>query len=62
MDLVIAPLRALGTNNTGEVTLPIISKSLRLAYERAHFQQTQLYLYIKKWEKENEPFVILVNE
>lgn len=51
--------RAIGTNNTGEVTQTIIEKCLRLAYENAHFQQTHIYFSIKNWEKANKPFVIL---
>lgn len=51
--------RILGTNDTGNVTPVIIQRSLRLAYEHAHFQQTQLYVSIRRWEEANKPFVVL---
>ncbi len=51
--------KAIGTNDTGEITPVIIERSLRLAYERSHFQQTQLYISIQRWEEANKPFVVL---
>ena len=57
--LSIGLCKAMGTCNTNEVKPEILERSLRLAYERAYFQSTQLYLSIQQWEKANEPFVIL---
>jgi len=54
--------RAIGTNDTGDISPVLIERSLRLAYERLHFQQTQLYVSIQRWEEANEPFVILNRE
>ena len=54
--------RAIGTNDTGDISPVLIERSLRLAYERLHFQQTQLYIAIQQWEEANVPFVILSRE
>lgn len=51
--------RVIGTNDTGNVTPVIIERSLRLAYEHSHFQQTHLYVSIRRWEEANKPFVVL---
>lgn len=51
--------KALGSRNTGDVKIDVLERSLRLAYERAYFQQTRLYASIQQWERANMPFVIL---
>lgn len=51
--------KALGSCNPSDVKIENLERSLRLAYERAHFQQTRLYASIQQWEQANEPFVIL---
>jgi hypothetical protein len=51
--------KMLGSKNTGEIEPSLISRSLRLAYEKAHFQQTALYSAIKNWEQNNKPFRFL---
>jgi hypothetical protein len=35
---------------------------LLLAYEKSYFHQTQLYLEIRKWETNNQPFKVLQND
>lgn len=57
--LSIGLCKAMGTCNTNDVRPEVLERSLRLAYEQAHFQNTQLYLSIQHWEKANRPFVIL---
>lgn len=51
--------KAIGTCNPGDVKIDVLERSLRLAYERAYFQQTHLYTSIQQWEQANAPFVIL---
>lgn len=41
------------------VTGPSIESDLRLAYERAHFEMTQLFGSIRAWESSSNPFRIL---
>jgi len=57
--LSIGLCKAMGTCNTNDVRPEVLERSLRLAYEQAQFQNTQLYLSIQHWEKANRPFVIL---
>jgi hypothetical protein len=35
-----------------------LERSLRLAYETAFFQATQLYSAMRSWEDQNNPFAI----
>ena len=57
--LSIGLCKAIGSWNAGDVKIDVLERSLRLAYERAHFQQTQLYTSIQQWEQANTPFVVL---
>lgn len=57
--LSVALCKAIGTCNTSDVKRDILERSLRLAFERTHFEQTQLYHSIKNWEQTNQPFLIL---
>lgn len=50
-----------GQNNTQHVSPEILEKSLRLAFERAYFYKTRLYLFIKQWEILNAPYIILAS-
>ena len=43
-----------GSCNSKQVESDVIEKNLRLAYERSHFIQTQLYTAIKEWENVNK--------
>ena len=49
---------ALGSKKTIEVSLPILSRSLRLAYEVSYFWTTQLYASIQAWEGLNHPYQV----
>jgi hypothetical protein len=40
----------------------IIERSLRLAYESNYFEKTNLYNSIRKWEKTNIPFKVLIHQ
>jgi len=51
--------KMLGSHNTGEIHPSKINKSLRLAYEKKHFQCTSLYSAIKQWQQRNRPFRLL---
>lgn len=51
--------KAIGTNKTVDVEANNLERNLRLAYEVAYFYKTQLYLEIRKWETNNQPFHIL---
>jgi hypothetical protein len=51
--------KAIGTNKTVVVEANSLERNLRLAYEVAYFYKTQLYLEIRKWETNNQPFHVL---
>lgn len=51
--------KAIGTYDTHTAAPEIVEKWLRLAYERSYFAKTQLHSFIKQWEQNNAPFVIL---
>jgi hypothetical protein len=51
--------KAIGTNKTVDVEPNSLERNLRLAYEVAYFYKTQLYLEIRKWETNNQPFHVL---
>ncbi len=57
--LAIGLCKALGTCNSNEVKPEVLERSLRLAFEYAHFRETQLYRSIRKWEQTNAPFMLL---
>jgi len=57
--LSIGLCKAIGSWNAGDVKIDVLERSLRLAYERTHFQQTQLYASIQRWEQANTPFAVL---
>ena len=54
--------RAIGSNQANEVKPGNLERSLRLAYEEAHFRKTQVYLNICTWEINNPPFRVLRSE
>ncbi|WP_414514863.1 DUF4435 domain-containing protein [Nostoc sp. PCC 9305] len=54
--------KALGSNKAADVEPNSLERSLRLAYEEIFFHQTQLYLDIRKWESNNQPFRVLRND
>ncbi len=57
--LATALRRLLGQNNPSEVHPFRLERSLRLAYEFAHFKLTQLFAQIIEWESRNAPFRVL---
>lgn len=54
--------KALGSNKAADVEANSLERSLRLAYEEIYFHQTQLYLDIRTWESNNQPFRVLRND
>lgn len=60
--LAISLRKVLGTHNANDVKPELVEKPLRLAFERSHFERTELYAAIKRWEAANTPFVVLHNE
>ncbi|MBN3899308.1 MAG: DUF4435 domain-containing protein [Nostoc sp. NOS(2021)] len=54
--------RVLGSNKAADVEPNSLERSLRLAYEEIYFRQTQLYLDIRIWESNNQPFRVLRND
>lgn len=56
--LSIALCKKIGSNNTNEVKVEILERSLRLAYEETYFYKTLIYSNICKWEINNKPFKI----
>lgn len=53
--------RTLAARNAVEVRAEFLQRSLRLAYEGAHFQDTRLYCSIRKWEVQNPRFRVLAS-
>jgi Protein of unknown function (DUF4435) len=51
--------KAIGTMKPTDVESNSLERSLRLAYEEAYFQQTQLYSDIQKWESSDRQFKVL---
>lgn len=58
--LSIGLCKTLGSWNYNEVKPETIERELRLAYEHAHFRNTQLYISIQKWEENNQPYQVLL--
>ena len=63
--LSIALRKAIGSNRDIDVKANsddrknTLENFLLLAYEENYFHQTQLYLEIRKWETNNQPFHVL---
>jgi uncharacterized protein DUF4435 len=47
--------------NTNDAKPDRLEHDLRLAFERAYFYKTQLYVFIQQWEKMNAPYVVLAS-
>jgi hypothetical protein len=63
VDILSLGLRkAIGTMKPTDVGSDSLERSLRLAYEEAYFQQTQLYSDIQKWGNSDRQFKVLLNE
>ncbi|GAA6621225.1 DUF4435 domain-containing protein [Scytonema sp. NUACC26] len=54
--------RAIGSNKVADVEPNSLERNLRLAYEEVYFCKTQLYLDVRIWENNNQPFRVLRNE
>lgn len=57
--LAVGLRRVWGANKESEVTPAKLEKDLRLAYERADFEQTRLRAAIQAWEQASPPYVVL---
>ncbi len=51
--------KAIGSTNAANVKSDSLECNLRLAYEEAYFCKTYLYLDIRTWESNNQPFKVL---
>ncbi|MBL1211645.1 DUF4435 domain-containing protein [Geminocystis sp. GBBB08] len=45
--------KTIGSNNANEVSKDHLERSLRLAYEKVYFKETNLYVQIIEWQKNN---------
>lgn len=54
--------KAIGTNQAVVVEPSSLERNLRLAYEEIYFRETKLYLDIRVWETNNQPFKVLRND
>ena len=54
--------KAIGSNKPADVEPNSLERNLRLAYEEVYFRQTHLYLEIRVWESNNQPFKVLQND
>ncbi|MGJ5672560.1 MAG: DUF4435 domain-containing protein [Nostochopsis sp.] len=54
--------KAIGSNKATDVEPNSLERNLLLAYEEVYFCNTQLYLEIRKWESNNQPFKVLRND
>ncbi len=50
------------TIGTMSVDVDSLERSLRLAYEEVYFRKTQLWVNIRQWESNNQPFQVLSQE
>jgi hypothetical protein len=57
--LALGLRRTIGTMN---VDVDSLERSLRLAYEEVYFQKTQLWINIRQWESNNQPFQVLAQD
>jgi hypothetical protein len=53
--------KAIGSNKAADVEPNSLERNLRLAYEEVFFRDTKLYLDIRIWESNNQPFKVLRN-
>jgi hypothetical protein len=50
--------KAIGSYQPSDIKPDILERSLRLAYEEVYFCETELYLSIRSWESNNQPFKV----
>ncbi|MEA5619583.1 DUF4435 domain-containing protein [Cronbergia sp. UHCC 0137] len=60
--LSIGLRKAIGSAKASDVESTCLERSLRLAYEETYFCKTHIYLSIRLWESNNQPFKVLRNE
>lgn len=53
--------KAIGSNKAADVEPNSLERCLRLAYEERYFSDTHLYVEIRRWESQNQPFKVLRN-
>jgi len=51
--------KTIGSNKSSDVESDSLERYLRLAYEETYFRDTQLYVNIRSWEANNQPFKVL---
>lgn len=51
--------KAIGSSKATDVEPISLERNLRFAYEEAYFRKTQVYLGIRTWESNNQPFKVL---
>lgn len=56
--LSIGLRKLIGSNNANEVKPDVIERSIRLAYEKSYFYDTDLYKSIRDWCTANTPFLV----
>jgi hypothetical protein len=54
--------KAIGSIKASDVEPNSLERNLRFAYEEAYFYKTQIYLDIRTWEAQNQPFKVLRND
>ena len=54
--------KAIGSIKISDVEPNSLERNLRLAYEESYFYKTQIYLDIRTWETQNQPFKVLRNK
>lgn len=54
--------KAIGSSKASDVEPISLECNLRLAYEETYFRKTQIYLGIRTWESNNQPFKVLRND
>ena len=57
--LSIGLRRLLGSRKQIEVAAEILERELRLAYEKEHFQASELCAAIRVWERRNPSYIVL---
>ena len=54
--------KAIGSAKKADVETSNLERNLRLAYEEISFCKTQIYLSVRSWESNNQPFKALRND
>jgi len=54
--------KAIGSAKAADVEPNSLERNLRLAYEETYFCKTQIYLSVRSWETNNQPFKVFRND